>query len=93
MATYIGHGKIGYGYQISNLKIYKEPLDITESKTICNGDCDSKCEKCKYYYYESSEDGSYAECMVNNIIDVTRPPQSWMYTYEEIPRNDKTIII
>lgn len=93
MATYIGHGKIGYGYQISNLKIYKESIDITEFQTICNGDLDSKCHKCKYYYSESSEDGFYEECMLNNIIPVTRPPQSWMYTYEEIPRNDKTIII
>lgn len=93
IVKYFGKGKHGYAYHISDLTIYGTPLDITEFQTICSGDIKNKCETCKYYYYENTEDGAYEECMLNNIIPVKRPPQSWMYTYEEIPVNDKTIYI
>ena len=93
IAKYIGYGKYGYAYHITELTTYGTPIDITEFQTICNGDMDSKCHNCKYFYSESSEEGFYEECMLNNIIPVKRPPQSWMYTYEEIPVNDRTIHI
>ena len=83
IATYIGNNKRGWGWQISNLKVYDEPKDLSEFRAICNGDITGKCTNCEYAYAENTEGGRYEECLCNMILPVKRPPQSWMYVYTE----------
>lgn len=65
--TFLG-SNMGYGWHISNLKIYDEPKELSEFM---------QCHKCEYNSgckeHEYSCDGTYK---------VTRPPQSWMYVEE-----------
>lgn len=65
--NYLGHSS-GYGWHISELKIYDKPKELSEFL---------QCHKCEYYSgckeHEYSCDGTYK---------VTRPPQSWMYVEE-----------
>lgn len=62
--------QILYGWNISELKIYDEPKELSEFM---------QCHKCEYYSgckeHEYSCDGNYK---------VTRPPQSFVYV-EELP--------
>ncbi len=68
IVNYIGNGCIGYGWHISNLKIYDTPKELKEFR---------QCHKCEHYFYckagEYSCDGAYK---------LTRPPQSWCYVEE-----------
>lgn len=68
IVNYIGNGCIGYGWHISNLKIYDTPKELKEFR---------QCHKCEHYFYckagEYSCDGTYK---------LTRPPQSWCYVEE-----------
>ena len=68
IVNYIGNGCIGYGWHISNLKIYDTPKELNEFR---------QCHKCEHYFYckagEYSCDGAYK---------LTRPPQSWCYVEE-----------
>lgn len=66
---YLGNGKMGYGWHISDLVIYDKPKELREFKKI-NRDCwyadlglaKIDCPECKN-----------ADCFL------TRPPQSWCY--------------
>lgn len=66
LADYIGNGKTGYGWHISDLVIYDTPHDLGEFERPheCN-ECDEKwaseCNTC----YEKNK--------------IKRPPQSWCY--------------
>lgn len=66
---YLGH-KGGYGWHISDLKIYGQLKELREFK---------QCHKCEYhkncFEHEYSCDGTYA---------LHLPPQSWCYV-EELP--------
>jgi len=68
IVNYIGNGCIGYGWHISNLKIYDTPKELSGFK---------QCHKCEHYFYckagEYSCDGAYK---------LTSPPQSWCYVEE-----------
>ena len=70
LAGYIGNGKTGHGWHISDLVIYDTPHDLGEFERPyeCN-ECDAKwaseCNTC----YEKNK--------------IKRPPQSWCYVEED----------
>lgn len=70
MDGYLGN-KDGYGWHISDLKIYDKPRELSEFIKPCPYG-DSPCQVCEYYSDYSGE--------CRNII--TRPPQSWCYVEE-----------
>lgn len=72
MVSYLGN-KDGYGWHISQLKIYDKPKELSEFKRPCSykGLCFS-CKRAHFY-----GDGSFV-C----TNKVTRPPQSWCYVQE-----------
>jgi predicted transcriptional regulator len=59
---------VGYGWHISNLKVYDEPKELGEFKGLCK--VESDCCACPYYNY------SKMDCDGRTI---KRPPQSWCY--------------
>ena len=64
---YLGHCK-GYGWHITDLRIYDMPKELSEFKTLCRVDAD--CCACPYYNYTKMGcDGRV----------IGRPPQSWCY--------------
>lgn len=69
MFDYIGEGNYGYGWNISNLKIYDKPKELSEFCIPCKVSCEN-CEKPIFY-------GCWEE--KGKIKVVTRPPQSWQY--------------
>lgn len=71
--TYLKGQKKGYGWHISQLKIYDKPRELSEFWTV---DCKNK-------------KGSCLGCEVkpNCIKTITRPPQSWCYI-EELGDNE-----
>ena len=62
---YIGLGKKGYALHISDLKIYDDPKELGEFRTV-------KC---------TNKKGSCSDCKIKPdcIKYLTRPPQSWQY--------------
>jgi predicted transcriptional regulator len=60
----------GYGWHISELKIYDKPKELSEFM---------QCHKCEYY--SGCKEHEYG---CNGAYKVTRPPQSFMYV-EELP--------
>jgi predicted transcriptional regulator len=64
---YLGEN-VGYGWHISNLKIYDTPKKLSEFKGLCK--VESDCCACPYYNY------SKMDCDGRTI---KRPPQSWCY--------------
>ena len=58
----------GYGWHISDLRIYDTPKELSEFKTLCR--VDAHCCACPYYNYTKMDcDGRV----------IGRPPQSWCY--------------
>lgn len=68
---YLGNGKQGYGWIISDLKIYDKPKALSEFAKPCNYNCFAPCP-----YYRGKE----YDCEKPVI---TRPPQSWCYVEEK----------
>ena len=64
---YLGHCQ-GYGWHISELKIYDTPKKLSEFKGLCK--VESDCCACPHYNY------SKMDCDGRTI---NRPPQSWCY--------------
>lgn len=63
-------GKWLYGWHISDLRIYHQPLELTEFRRACPNDL--YCESCAMY--------SNNNCICNNgALPLRRPPQSWCY--------------
>lgn len=71
---YLGNGKMGYGWHISDLKIYDKPKELTEFHTW------KKCKSCSKSGYESTACIYDENCMVPVVI--TKAPQSWCYVEE-----------
>lgn len=73
---YLGNGKTGYGWHISDLVIYDKPRELNEFRKPCiYGDKDVSCFLC--------EKSGYAPDMhIDCFNTVTRPPQSWCYVEE-----------
>lgn len=84
IAEYIGKGKVGYSWHISNLVIYDKPKELSEFVRFCSEwekeEITEKCISCKYFYRSYEE--CKAECEYDGEIPVTRPPQSWCYVEE-----------
>ena len=66
MVGYLGD-KDGYGWHISDLKIYDKPKELNEFQKPCKMNL-PMCDRCEYY--------SIGRGRCENI---TRPPQSWQY--------------
>jgi predicted transcriptional regulator len=67
LEAYLAGGE-GYGWHISDLRIYDTPKELSEFKTLCRVDAD--CCACPYYNYTKMDcDGRV----------IGRPPQSWCY--------------
>ena len=75
---YLGNGKEGCGWHISNLIIYDQPRKIGEFRRICHNDL--YCESCAMYHTHNGNCGNYS-------LQVRRPPQSWCYV-EELEENN-----
>ena len=70
---YIGNGKTGYGWHISDLVIYDKPKELTE---FIYPPCERKsdCGSCLMF------DRDNFSCKRNNFMKL--PPQSWCYVEE-----------
>jgi predicted transcriptional regulator len=68
LADYIGNGKTGYGWHISDLLIYDQPRELSEFQRAtdpcdsCHAEYTWECTGCKKF-----------------SGDIKRPPQSWCY--------------
>lgn len=70
MVSYFGN-KDGFGWHISDLKIYDKPRELSEFYTK------KKCNSCKKSGYESTACMYDEDCKVP--MSITRAPQSWQY--------------
>ena len=70
MFDYIGAGNYGYGWHISDLKIYGNPKELSEFRKPCKINL-PMCDRCEYY---STWNG--------RCENITRAPQSWQYVEE-----------
>ena len=71
MVSYLGN-KDGYGWHISDLKIYDKPKKLSEFCIPCKVSCEN-CKNPLYFECRCEEKGKKI---------VTRPPQSWQYINE-----------
>lgn len=69
---YLGHCQ-GYGWHIVDLRIYDQPMELTEFRRSCPNDL--YCEDCAMY---SNNNG----ICNNGALPLRRPPQSWCYVQE-----------
>ena len=74
MFDYIGASNYGYGWHISDLKIYDKPKELSEFYT------NKTCNSCKKSGYESTACMYDEDCKVP--MPITRAPQSWQYVEE-----------
>ena len=70
MVSYFGN-KDGFGWHISDLKIYDKPRELSKFYTK------KKCNSCKKSGYESTACMYDEDCKVP--MSITRAPQSWQY--------------
>lgn len=76
--TYLG-GKHGYGWHISDLKIYDKPRELSEFYKECDLD---KCDSCPHLYVENTPNSYETWCEFDEKMPIARPPQSWCYVEE-----------
>lgn len=65
----------GFGWHISNLKIYDTPRELNDFRQACKNDW--WCDSCAMYWEHNGTCG-------NGSLQIRRPPQSWCYV-EELP--------
>ena len=70
LGDYIGNGKTGYCWHISDLLIYDQPRELTAFRRACKNSW--YCESCAMYW----ENNGTCE---NESLQIRRPPQSWCY--------------
>lgn len=78
-------GQTGYGWHISNLKIYDTPKALGEFSPVCrykNDDksCQSRRVACSYQKCDYNPDGSINLVECGRTLE--RPPQNWCYVEE-----------
>ncbi len=94
IANYIGNDRGGYGWHISDLKIYDKPRELSEFFTA-DKEAIRQCENRKQSYYAFTDTGYIKNGFYCKKKDdwcfggckrkvLTRPPQSWCYV-EELP--------
>lgn len=71
MVNYLGN-KDGYGWHISDLKIYDKPKELSEFFNPCKK---SSCRMCDW-------EREYDVCACGYKKPITRPPQSYMFVEE-----------
>ena len=77
MRGYLGVGeKDGYGWHISDLKIYDKPRELGEFTKRCN--CKGHCFMCEREIIKQDKSKQMCVCYEK----VTRPPRSWMWVEE-----------
>ena len=64
----------GFGWHISNLKIYDTPRELNDFRRACKNDW--WCDSCAMYWEHNGTCG-------NDSLQIRRPPQSWCYVEEE----------
>lgn len=68
LADYIGNGKTGHGWHISDLRIYDTPRELSEFQRATD-----PCDSCHAEYtWECTDCKKFGG-------DIKRPPQSWCY--------------
>lgn len=80
ICDYIGE-KDGYGWHISDLKIYDKPKELSEFYAPCpieNKDCENCIRHGKPYDWDFDEKQGLIYCTRR----LSRPPQSWQYIDE-----------
>lgn len=81
---YLGNGKTGYGFHISDIVIYDKPKKLREFIRICpeweKEEITAKCLECEHLYRSPIE--HFIECDYEGELPITRPPQSWCYVEE-----------
>ena len=84
IAEYLGNGKTGYGWLISDLVIYDEPKELSEFTKPCPKN--HNCATCQWYFPGIQD---YGRCeppccgfWESDDSMVARPPQSWCYVEE-----------
>lgn len=80
LAGYIGNGKTGHGWHISNLKIYDAPKKLREFWRDCleYSELSTNCWSCE----NVCGDGDETDCNTDGRLYLRRPPQSWCYVEE-----------
>lgn len=73
------NGFYGYGWHISDLKIYDKPKELSEFYRVCDFD---KCDNCPHLYVENTPSSYETWCEFDEKIPITRPPRSWCYVEE-----------
>lgn len=67
-------GGVGYGWHISDLKIYNTPRELGNFRRACKNDW--WCDSCAMHWSHNGTCG-------NESLQITRPPQSWCYVEEQ----------
>ena len=78
---YLGNGKDGYGWHISDLVIYEKPRELGEFYTKCDEGCED-CDFWKSVRVNADEFDMECSSSVYGHRALKRPPQSWMYIEE-----------
>lgn len=81
---YLGHCQ-GYGWHISDLRIYDQPRDLGEFSPVCtykadDGTCQTRRVACAFQQYDYNQDGTINIVECGRVIE--HPPQSWCYVEE-----------
>lgn len=78
MFSYLGEDG-GYGWHISDLKIYDKPRELSEFATLCNKS-ENRCANCEHYLFDNDGLNGYRRwCDVCHRKPLARAPQSWCY--------------
>ena len=77
--NYLGEN-VGYGWHISNLKIYDAPKNLGEFWRDCleYSEFSTNCWSCE----NVCGDGDETDCNTDGRLYLHRPPQSWCYVQE-----------
>lgn len=70
--NYLGEN-VGYGWHISDLRIYDAPRELSEFRRACTNSW--YCESCAMYWENNGTCG-------NESLQLKRAPQSWCYVEE-----------
>ena len=83
---YLGNGVQGWGWHISDLKIYDIPKELSEFYKKCNEGCED-CYLWQNVRVNSEEFDMDCASKYYGHIPLKRPPQSWCYV-QEVSNND-----
>lgn len=88
IVRYLGNGEPGYGWHISQLKLYDRPKYLGRFIVPSNIGCcnEGKCRGCQFFIRGNALAGIEDDCRASFDTDeykpLRRPPQSWCYVEE-----------